>query len=76
MQRVLLYTAEEAEQLSCRHVWDRATLLGLLREENLTAAEIRTSAVCGFPGREELARTSREKRSAAAGLNAIERVLA
>ncbi len=61
-KRVLAYAAEEAEQLSHKHIGPEHLLLGLLREEKCFAAEIlherglRLSTV-----REELARIPQEQ---------------
>src|SRR6266581_5540352 len=61
-KRVLAYAAEEAEQLSHKHIGTEHLLLGLLREEKCFAAEIlherglRLSTI-----REELARSQSEK---------------
>src|SRR5512140_1679463 len=65
-KRVLAYGAEEAERLNHKHIGTEHLLLGLLREEKCFAAEIlherglRLSQV-----REEIARASSEKVSAA-----------
>jgi ATP-dependent Clp protease ATP-binding subunit ClpA len=56
-KRVLAFTAEEADQLSSKHIGTGHLLLGLLREEKCLAAEILHKRGVRLPStREELAR--------------------
>src|SRR5207245_473850 len=67
-KRVLAYAAEEAERLSHKHIGTEHLLLGLLREDKSSAAEILHERGLRLPVlREELSRAPSEKTASKEG---------